>query len=171
MKRLATGRLRRHEDHHDLVYSRIVPAATDRTWAALTDPDETARWYGRWRGDGRPGGSVSITMAHGAEQPARITASSPELHLGLALVATDDEHAEPFGTTVDVYLRERDDGGTDVQLVHHRAEVDWLATLGPGWDYYLDLLVAHVAGDELATWDAYYPSMRAYYETLADLEE
>jgi hypothetical protein len=35
--------------------------------------------------------------------------------------------------------------------------------MGPGWEYYLDNLVAARAGEKLPKFDEYYPSMQVHY--------
>ena len=42
-----------------------------------------------------------------------------------------------------------------------------LGAVGPGWEYYLDMLVASRAGEPLPDFDDYYPAQAAYYEGLA----
>jgi hypothetical protein len=38
--------------------------------------------------------------------------------------------------------------------------------LGPGWEYYLDALVASREGQPLPKFDAYYPEQKAYFTSL-----
>ena len=38
--------------------------------------------------------------------------------------------------------------------------------IGPGWEYYLDLLVAATEGTESAEFDQYYPALREQYLAL-----
>ena len=40
---------------------------------------------------------------------------------------------------------------------------DEIGAYGPGWEYYLDNLVAARAGAKLPTFDEYYPSMQGHY--------
>lgn len=35
--------------------------------------------------------------------------------------------------------------------------------VGPGWEYYLDMLVAAREGEALPSFDDYYPAQRAHY--------
>ncbi len=50
--------------------------------------------------------------------------------------------------------------------MHHLDPTDGIGEMGPGWEYYLDMLVA--ARDDLPTpsFDVYYPAMKPYYEAL-----
>jgi hypothetical protein len=64
-------------------------------------------------------------------------------------------------------LLSHSDGETELRLVHHLDPTDDIAAYGPGWEYYLDMLVA--ARDDLPTprFEDYYPAMKRYYEALA----
>ena len=42
-----------------------------------------------------------------------------------------------------------------------------VGSMGPGWEYYLDLLVASRDGGPAPAFDDYYPAQKAYYEGLA----
>ncbi|MFD1827261.1 hypothetical protein [Mumia zhuanghuii] len=139
MKHLPTGRMRRHEDHADIVYTRILPAAPTDAWDQAMSPPP-----------------------FGDEEATVLTTDRPE-H---ATVRIGDG-----GPVMDVYLRERDDGATDMQLVLHDVDAAMLGERGPRGDYLLDRLVARMADEVEPAWDSYYPAGRAYYETLAASDE
>jgi hypothetical protein len=58
-------------------------------------------------------------------------------------------------------------GTTTLEFVHHQVNRHALGELGPGWEYYLDALVASREGQPLPTFDAYYPAQKAYFASLA----
>ncbi|RLL67897.1 SRPBCC family protein [Streptomyces sp. Z26] len=58
------------------------------------------------------------------------------------------------------------DGVTELRLVHHRPSADGVGEIGPGWEFYLDLLVASRAHAPLPDFTAYYPAQRAYFASL-----
>lgn len=49
-----SGRLVRLIDHLELRLSRTFRASIDDVWAAVTEPERTARWIGPWEGTGHP---------------------------------------------------------------------------------------------------------------------
>ena len=51
-------------------------------------------------------------------------------------------------------------------LVQHLDEGADLGSIGPGWEYYLDMLVASRAGDDLPDFGDYYPAQKEYYANL-----
>jgi hypothetical protein len=56
------------------------------------------------------------------------------------------------------------DGITTLRLTHHLDDSADPASTGPGWEYYLDRLVAARDGTPMPEWDDYYPAQKAYYE-------
>ena len=73
---------------------------------------------------------------------------------------------ESGGMRIELLLSHQD-GETELQLVHHLDPADEVGDYGPGWEYYLDMLVA--SRDDLPTpdFDDYYPSMKPYFEALS----
>ncbi len=158
----ASGRLLATEDGRDLILTRAFAAGPDAVWAELTDPTRTARWFGPWSGEGAPGGTVRCSMAFEQGEPEvemSVLACEAPHHLALR---SEDEHGS---WRLEVSLRERD-GGTELELVHHLDESAEPGFVGPGWEYYLDMLVAAHADQPLPSFDDYFPSQQAYYEGL-----
>ena len=58
-------------------------------------------------------------------------------------------------------------GRTELRLVHHLDGVEATGDMGPGWEYYLDMLIASRDGLPTPSFDDYYPAMKPYYEGLA----
>ena len=89
----------------------------------------------------------------------RIDACDPPRRL--ALTAHDDNG----GWQLELLLT-HDNGRTDLRLVHHLTSTDGTGEMGPGWEYYLDMLVAARDGLPGPSFDDYYPAMKPYYEAL-----
>lgn len=157
-----TGRLFPTSDGHDLVVTRTFRAPAEDVWASVTEPDRTARWYGPWEGDAAPGRTIKVQMAFEDGEPwfdMRIDACEPPRRL--ALSSTDDSGI----WRVELLLSEQA-GRTELQFVHHLETPDGVGDFGPGWEYYLDLLVASRDGSPRPSFDDYYPAMKPYYERL-----
>ncbi len=153
-----SGRL----EGRDLVLERTFRAPIEDVWASITEPERTARWFGPWTGRGAPGETVELTMSfeEGAgTSMVRIKACEPPRRL---LVETDD----PSGTwLLEAELSEAE-GTTTLVLTHHLNDAADPGSVGPGWEYYLDRLVAARDGEPAPEWDDYYPAQKAYYEAL-----
>ena len=99
-----------------------------------------------------------MTFEEGSE-PSDVTIEECEPPHRLVLSMVD----EAGSWLIDLELNERE-GTTELTLTHHLDDATDPASIGPGWEYYLDNLVASRAGARLPKWDDYYPSQRAYYE-------
>jgi uncharacterized protein YndB with AHSA1/START domain len=143
-----------------LVISRTFRAPIEDVWASVTESDRTARWFGAWKGDAAPGRMIKVQMAFEDQAPwldKRIDACDPPRRLALS--------DESGGMRIELLLTHTN-GLTELQLVHHLDPADEIGAYGPGWEYYLDMLVA--ARDDLPapSFDDYYPAMKPYYEAL-----
>ena len=155
------GRLVRVGGGNALVVSRTFRAPIEDVWASVTEPDRTARWFGTWKGDAAPGRMIKVQMGFEDQAPwldKRIDACDPPRRLALS--------DESGGMRIELLLSHTD-GLTELQLVHHLDPADEIGAYGPGWEYYLDMLVA--ARDDLPTplFADYDPAMKRYYDALA----
>jgi len=162
MNRPPTGELFRTGSGSDLVLTRTFRASADDVWAGITESDRTARWFGPWEGDAAPGRTIKVRMAFEEGAPwmdMRIDACDPPRRL--ALSATD-EH----GTWRVELLVSEDNGSTRLRFVQHLETEEGLGEIGPGWEYYLDMLVAAYDGSPRPSFDDYYPAMKPYFTEL-----
>lgn len=164
MTPIPTGRLLRTKRGLDMILTRTIRADIDDVWASVTEPDRTARWFGRWSGEPGVGRTVSVTLGFEEGAPTadmRIDACEPPRRL---VVATEDEAGVWL---MELELAERD-GTTDLRLTQHLNDHTDPGSTGPGWEYYLDLLVASHDGSPPPDFHDYYPAQKAYYELQAE---
>jgi uncharacterized protein YndB with AHSA1/START domain len=162
MTPIPTGRLIRTPAGRDLVITRSFRAPIEDVWASLTEPERTARWFGGWTGDAGPGKTIRYTMTfeEGSEPGSmKIEACEPPRHLA---VSTTDMAGSWY---LEAHLTERD-GVTELRLTHHLDATMPVGDVGPGWEYYLDNLVASRDDSPLPGFGDYYPSQKGYYEQL-----
>ncbi|MDA3644981.1 SRPBCC family protein [Saccharopolyspora indica] len=163
MSLLPTGRLLRTANGHRLALSRSFRAPAENVWDSITEPDRTARWFGRWEGEAAPGRTIKVQMAFEDGQPwcdMLIEACEPPRRLLLAMVD------EAGAWRMELLLSESG-GTTELQIVHHLDTTDGLGEIGPGWEYYLDMLVSAREGSARPDFDDYYPAMKRYFEELS----
>lgn len=163
MNRLPTGRLFRTDTGSDLVLTRTFRASAEDVWASLTEPDRTARWFGPWEGDAAPGRTITVQMAFEDQAPwceLHIDACEPPQRLAVSM-------ADEAGTWRMELLLCEVDGSTELRLVHHLGTEDGIGEVGPGWEYYLDMLVAARHGSPTPDFDDYYPAMKSYFDELS----
>jgi uncharacterized protein YndB with AHSA1/START domain len=155
-----TGRIVRTPEGRDLVIVRTFRAPIEDVWASITEPERTARWFGPWRGEAGPGRTITYSMAFeegDTEAQMTIEACEPPRHL--ALRATND-----YGSWhLEAHLSEAA-GVTELRFTQHLDPKTSIGDVGPGWEYYLDNLVASRDGAPLPQFSDYYPSQKPYYE-------
>lgn len=155
------GRVVRDADGLELIVERAVEAPADEVWSWLTESAKLEQWIGSWTGEPRVGGSVLFTMSAepGAEpEEATILVCDPPRHflsdLGSAAWRVGFSLTEVGATTI-IFFTQRLASARDA------------GSIGPGWEYYLDRMIAARAGLPLPVWDNYYPAFSSYYTRVA----
>ncbi|GIE92008.1 SRPBCC family protein [Actinoplanes regularis] len=145
---------------NDLVLTRTFRASADDVWASVTDPERTARWFGPWQGDAAPGRTIKVQMAYEEGGPwMDMTIDACEPPRRLAISAGE----EPDRWHLDLMLTERA-GVTELRFTQHLTGTEGVGEVGPGWEYYLDALVASRDGQPMPDFNDYYPSMKDHFE-------
>ena len=145
---------------NDLVLTRTFRAPAADVWASLTEPERTARWFGTWRGDAAPGRTIEVQMVHEEGEPwmdMTIDACEPPRRLALSAV---DEHTSWL---LDMVLTETD-GVTELRFTQHLTDTGGVGEIGPGWEYYLDALVAARDDRPMPRFDDYYPAQKEHFQ-------
>ncbi|WP_448626476.1 SRPBCC family protein [Geodermatophilus sp. URMC 64] len=134
-----------------LVFRRSWPDPIEDVWAALTEPDRTTRWIGRYAGPHGPGAQGTFTMTHEAEpfeSPLTIVECDPPRRLVL-------QWTEPMHWRVELDLTE-EDGRTVLVFTQVLSTAEGLGDIATGWHWYLDQLDAELTGGpKPAEWDVF----------------
>ncbi len=154
----STGRLR----GNDLVLTRTFRAPIADVWTSVTASESTARWYGPWErvpGDDK---KIRIQMAFEDTKPW-LDGTIDECDAPHRLsVRTKGTYAEK---RLSLKLTETA-GTTTLEFVHHEINRKMIGEFGPGWEFYLDKLVAAREGTEGPKFEDYYPAQKAYFTAL-----
>ncbi|MCW2615960.1 MAG: hypothetical protein JWN08_2954 [Frankiales bacterium] len=137
-----TGSVLQDEQGLVLVFDRVLDAGAADVWAALTEPARVARWFGTVTGDPATG-EVEVRMtAEGADaaEPVQLVECRPASLLVVDLPSPD-------GTWRVSVALERRGARTELRFEQRLAEPYDATSIGPGWQYYLDRLMAVVAGE------------------------
>lgn len=146
-----------------LVLARTFDSGIDDVWASLTESERTAAWFGRWSGAPGVGATIQIRMGFEDDAPAvdaHIDACESPIHLALTFTDTagvwslDLRLAEHAGVTTLVFTQPLDDPVA-------------VESIGPGWEWYLDMLLASRDGAPQPRFDDYYPAQSTYYAEQA----
>ena len=147
----------------------------DDLWAAVTDPERLARWYGKVEGDLRPGGAFTVYLESAdLESNCRVDTCEPPQHLRLTSRESDEsagrgDGPEPFEQTIEATLTA--DGAQTVLAIEVRGlPLDKIEYYGAGWQVHAENLAAHITNstpDDLESrWSELVP---AYQEQAATI--
>jgi uncharacterized protein YndB with AHSA1/START domain len=154
-----TGRVRSTATGADLVITRSFRAPIEDVWQSVTATESTARWIGPWEGEPGPGKTIRLQMAYEEGAPwcnMTIDACEPPRHLA---ISAKDDHGE---WRLELSLATKGDT-TELTFVQHLTNPADAGNVGPGWEYYLDRLVASRLGGPTPDFADYYPAQREYY--------
>ncbi|MFW5470453.1 SRPBCC family protein [Knoellia sp. CPCC 206435] len=158
-----TGRREDRDGTAYLVFERTFRAPVEDVWAAVTAPERLERWIGTWTGD-PASGSVQFRMtAEGdvPEETVHVDECEEPTRLRMRSARPDDQGLL-WVWQVDLV---ESGGVTTLTFAQEVVDVTLAESVGPGWDYYLDRLVAAEAGGDLGAidFDAYFPAMTGHY--------
>ena len=139
-----------------------VDTDIDDVWAALTDPDRMAVWYGDIRGDIAPGGEYRARLhASGWEGTGRIEAFEAPRHLLVAIRDSDG----PGEGALEVTLTP-DNDGTGVVWEERGMPAALLAAYGAGIQVHVEDLASYLAGGERCDANARFAELFPAYQQL-----
>jgi len=76
----------------------------DDLWAALTDPDRLAHWYGEVKGELAPGGEFRVQIALAGERIGHVEVCEPPRRLLLTMRDPDPQPGQPEQTVIEAEL-------------------------------------------------------------------
>jgi uncharacterized protein YndB with AHSA1/START domain len=144
----------------------------DDLWAAITDPDRLARWYGHLEGDLRPGGAFRLYLeADDVESAGRVEVCEPPRRLLVTNRETNESYrkgqgAPPFNASIEVTLTANGDQ-TLLVLEVKGMPLNVLAAYGAGWQIHAENLAAYLAGGERGDTEARWHELVPAYQDLA----
>ncbi|MBF4765806.1 SRPBCC family protein [Nocardioides islandensis] len=168
MTRTPTGRIEREGERLTLFVARTFEAPVEDVWAAITEPERLGRWLGTWTGDPATG-RVSFRMGFEGDQASYEQMEIRECDPPHSLKVTSN--VGPYVWYLDVALSEAD-GVTTLAFSQPELDHEDSLSVGPGWEYYLDRLVAVETGGvppETADFERdYFPAMADHYRAQRD---
>jgi uncharacterized protein YndB with AHSA1/START domain len=146
--------------------------SVDDLWAAVTEPERLARWYGEVEGDLRVGGDFSVSIesdgwrgrghVDACERPERLLVTTREADESFE----KGEGAPPFDEVIEATLAA--EGGSTVLVLEIRGlPLDKLEYYGAGWQIHTEHLAAHIAGHEWDDAEARWAQLVPPYRALA----
>jgi uncharacterized protein YndB with AHSA1/START domain len=161
-----TGRVEDHDGELRLVLERRFRAPIDDVWSAVTEPERMARWIGTWTGDPTSGRVLFAMTAEGDDVDAGVM-EIRECDPPRRLAVTSHVGDERWRLELDLSEHE---GVTTLVFTQPGIDPTAVENVGPGWEYYLDRLVAAQTGGDVGSVDFdrdYYPAMLEHYRDQA----
>lgn len=164
-------------DTDQLVFTRTFLAPLGDVWAACTEPERMQRWIGTWTGDPASGEIAFRMTAEGDDVPEEVyDVQECEPPRRFAVRGRDGASFSADGSGPRVVWEHtlelsEADGVTTLTSTQAVPDgpvgTDMAASVGPGWDYYLDRLVAAVTGADPVdiAWPPY-EGRSEHYRTL-----
>jgi len=137
----------------------------DDLWAAVTDPERLAHWYGEVEGELSQGGEFRVRIALSGERTGRVDACEPPQRLLLTMRDPDRQPGQPEQLVHDARLIAE---GARTRLVWEvrGMPVDLLPAYGAGIQIHVEHLSDYVNGRELRNVEARWNELFAAYEAL-----
>lgn len=158
-----SGRVNRDRAGLELIVSRRIAAPAAEVWGWVTDPALVKQWFGSFRASPKVGSTFSVKLLAEEGSPS-VRMAVLECTPGERYVVEALDPGQPWHVTVSV----ADLGGAAMVFLGQRLETAREAgSIGPGWEYYLDRLLAARSGSPMPEFVDYFPSQKPYYERLA----
>ncbi|PRY67886.1 activator of Hsp90 ATPase-like protein [Glaciihabitans tibetensis] len=159
--RWPNGRVIRDSDGLELIVERAIEAPASEVWEWLTAPSRLSQWIGSWEGEPAVGGTLSFTMSAeqgAAPEPLTVLICDPGVHF----LCDMGENRWRIGFSLTEVQ-----GLTLVFFTQRMAGAEQAGSIGPGWEYYLDRMIAARSSLPLPVWADYYPAFSRYYARVA----
>lgn len=160
-----TGHYQQRADGLYLEFDRLFHAPIEDVWYSLTNRNAMKQWVGTYTGSPATG---AVKFRMNAEEgyaedegwePVSILFCDPPHHF-VVDTGGDAQHMRLLANLTE-------QGGltamTFGQRIYPQTDV---ASMGPGWDYYLDRLVAARTHAPMPEWDTYFPAFKRHYQDL-----
>jgi uncharacterized protein YndB with AHSA1/START domain len=137
----------------------------DDLWAAITDPERLARWYGGVEGELSEGGEFRVRIALSGERTGCVEACEPPRRLQLTMRDPDRQPGQPEQTVNEAQLSSE---GVRTRLVWEvrGLPVNLLPAYGAGIQIHVEHLADYISGRELRDVEARWNELFSAYEAL-----
>ena len=164
-----TGRRETRDGYDSVVIDRTFRAPIESVWAAITESDRLERWIGTWTGDPSSGSVLFRMNAEGDDaKPESFTIHDCEPPRRVSLTSQVVGEQTTWHFVLELAENPATPGTTTLTFSQSVPDAEMATGVGPGWEYYLDRLVAAESGADVAALDFgdYHPAQSDYYRAL-----
>lgn len=141
-------------DGHRWEFRRNLPGVASELWQWVSSSEHTAQWFGPFERVSDAVVAVTMTAEEaGPPMEATITRCEPPHHLVI---------------DTGMWVLELEVGDGFISLFHVVESAEEAASIGPGWEFYMDRLAAAVLEEDVAAIDfenGYFPDMSQYFQS------
>lgn len=150
-------------EHATMTFVRHLPYPIEAVWAAITDPDQRAAWFGETSLEPRQGGRIEMVAADPPAPVEQKRMTGRILVWDPPKVFEHEWHQRIVNDGVVRYELAEEPGGTVLTFTHRGLTVRNAKGFIPGTHAFLDRLAAHLAGAELPGWEVRYAELAPSY--------
>lgn len=164
-----TGIISVSDKEATITFERHLSHPIEKVWAALTEPEKRAVWFGPTTIEPEKGGTL-ITTAEGPPAPE-------EVRKTMATILTWEppnvfeykEEASNVGSTIVRFELKAKDDMTILLMTNSRLKPEDAHGYAPGWHAFLDRFEASLNKEELPEWGKRYGEVQAEYAKNAEV--
>lgn len=146
-----------------ITFERHLNHPIEKVWAALTEPQKRAVWFGPTSIEPEEGGTM-ITTAEGPPAPEEIRKTKATiLTWDPPTIFEYQEEASNVGKTIVRFELESKDDSTILRMTNSRLKPEDAHGYAPGWHAFLDRLAASMNKEELPVWGKRYGEVQEAY--------
>jgi uncharacterized protein YndB with AHSA1/START domain len=146
-----------------MTFVRRLPYRIEAVWAALTDPEQRAAWFGPTQIDGREGGMLDMDPKGPPAPPEKRRLTGRILVWDPPHVLEHEWRQAVVDDSVVRYELVADGDATVLTFTHRGLSIRNAQGFVPGTHAYLDRLEAHLNGSELPDWMARFAELQPAY--------
>lgn len=144
-------------------FERFVEHPIEKVWAAITDPEIRAIWFGPTTIEPKEGGNME-TIAEGPPAPEDVRRTKAKILVWKPPhIFEYEEDARDVGNTVVRFELKTKGEKTILHLTNSRLKPSDASGYAPGWHAFLDRLDAYLDQDVLPDWGKRYSEVQSAY--------
>lgn len=162
-ERTPAGTITINGERATLAYERHLPYPIEAVWAALTEPDQRAAWFGPTAIDGGEGGTIEMVAEGPPDTAEQRRMTGRILVWDPPYVLEHEWNQQRIDDSVVRYELVADGNATILRFTHRGLPRGVARGYAPGGHAYLDRLAAFLDGSGIPDWQERYADVQPAY--------